>query len=199
MRFSFRQIPLVLAVLLSLAHFARAQTQPPPLDPAAQVMLIRNTITLINHGNLTGNYTVVRDLASDGFRKRNSAADLAATFANLREQKLDLSPILVIDPQLAEAPREIGPGRLQMVGQFPTRPQAVQFVLVFQHVGAGWMIDEVSLRVAPAEIRAPTAASGRPTASAPTSYLPTPPQPALPGEIRMADRSQPPSQPVRQR
>ena len=79
-------------------------TRPPLLDPAAQLMLIRNTITLINHGNLTGNYTVVRDLASEDFRRRNSAAELAATFANLRQQKLDLSPILVIDPQLAEPP-----------------------------------------------------------------------------------------------
>ena len=149
--------------------------QPPPLDLAAQVMLIRNTITLINHGNLTGNYTVVRDLASEDFRRRNSAAELAATFSNIRQQKLDLSPILVIDPQLAEPPREIAPGRLQMIGHFPTRPQVVQFALVFQRVGAGWMIDEVSLRVAPAEIRGPTPPAAGPAAPPPISYLPTPP------------------------
>jgi len=173
-----RAIPicfLALSALACLASVARGQMQPPPLDLAAQIMLIRNTITLINHGNLTGNYTVVRDLASEDFRRRNSAAELAATFANLRQQKFDLSPILVIDPQLAEPPREIAPGRLQMIGHFPTRPQVVQFALVFQRVGAGWMIDEVSLRVAPAEIRGPTPPAAGPAAPPPISYLPTPP------------------------
>src|SRR5262245_16727415 len=181
--YAMRRALLSLITTFALVLPARAQVQPPSLDLAAQIMLIRNTITLINHGNLTGNYTVVRDLASDGFRKRNSAAELAIKFANLREQKLDLSPILVIDPQLAEPPREIGPGRVQLVGQFPTRPQAVQFALVFQHVGAGWMIDDISLRVAPADFYSPATAPLWPTAPVPTSYLPPPP-PALPGDIR---------------
>ena len=175
MRFAFNSCVLALSVIVVLACESRGQSQPPPLDLAAQVMLIRNTITLINHGNLSGNYTVVRDLASEDFRRRNSAAELAATFANIRQQKLDLSPILVIDPQLAEPPREIAPGRLQMIGQFPTRPQAVQFALVFQRVAAGWMIDEISLRVAPAEIRAPPPPAAGPAALPPIGYLPTPP------------------------
>src|SRR5215471_12875682 len=170
MRFACNSCVLAFFVVVVLTCESLGQSQPPPLDLAAQVMLIRNTITLINHGNLTGNYTVVRDLASEDFRRRNSAAELAATFANLRQQKFDLSPILVIDPQLAEPPREIAPGRLQMIGHFPTRPQAVQFALVFQRVGAGWMIDEVSLRVAPAEIRAPTPPAAGPAALPPISY-----------------------------
>ena len=143
----------------------RIAAQQPPWDQAAQLMLIRNTLTLVNHGNLTGNYTVLRDLASENFRRRYTAADLAATFANLRQQKLDLSPILVIDPQLPQPPAEVAPGRWQLVGSFPTRPQSVQFALVFVRVEAGWMIDEVSLRVAPAEsrppaVRQPPAAAG---------------------------------------
>ena len=69
---------------------------------------------------------------------------------------------------------EIAPGRLQLVGQFPTRPQAVQFALVFQHVGGGWMIDEISLRVAAAETRPPPNPPIRSAATAP-SYLPSPP------------------------
>ena len=35
----------------------------------------------VNHGNLTGNYTVLRDLGSDRFRQQNDAARLAAVFA----------------------------------------------------------------------------------------------------------------------
>jgi hypothetical protein len=127
-------------------------------------MLIRNTLTLVNHGNLTGNYTVLRDLASDNFRRRNTAADLSATFANLRQQKLDLSPILVIEPQLTQAPAELAPGRWQLVGEFPTRPKSVQFALVFVRVETGWMIDEVALRVTPA------LAQSRPATLPPTRF-----------------------------
>lgn len=151
MRCASRMLAIASAALISLTSGSAIAQGPPPVDKAAQLMLIRNTLTLVNHGNLTGNYTVLRDLASENFRRRNTAADLAATFGNLRQQKFDLSPILVIDPQLTQQPGEIAPGRLQLVGMFPTRPQAVQFALLFQRVDAGWMIDEISLRVAPAE------------------------------------------------
>src|SRR5262245_3811536 len=125
--------------LAALSLLTLAQP-PPPLDAPTQLMLIRNTLALVNHGTLTGHYTVLRDLASENFRHRNTASDLAATFANLRQQKTDLSPILVIEPQFLEPPRAIGPGRLQLIGQFPTHPQAVQFALVFQHIPTGWTI-----------------------------------------------------------
>jgi len=158
----------------------------PPLDAPAQLMLIRNALALVNHGNLAGNYTVLRDLSSPRFRQRNSAADLAATFANLRQQKLDLSPTLVIQPQLTQAPEIVG-DRLQMAGLFPTRPQAVQFALAFQHVEGGWMIDEISLRVAPAETRPqPAVAPSPPTAAA--GYRPAPPYAPQPTDLRTAER-----------
>jgi hypothetical protein len=116
-------------------------------DYTMQLMLTRNTLALVNHGNLTGNYTVLRDLASDRLRRSSTASDLAATFASLRQQKLDLSPVLVIEPQFAESPREIAPGRLLLVGQFPTQPRSVRFALVFQQVAEGWLIDEISIDV----------------------------------------------------
>src|SRR5262245_41295194 len=164
----FVQLLLVVAACGVAERGARAQQQQqPPWDNAAQLMLIRNALTLVNHANLTGNYTVLRDLAGEDFRRRQTAADLAATFANLRKQKLDLSPILVIDPQLTRPPSEIAPGRLQLVGQFPTRPQAVQFALGFVRVDGGWMIDDISLRVAPAQPPPPRRAAGPAPASPP--------------------------------
>jgi hypothetical protein len=129
-------------------------------DYTLQVMLTRNTLALVNHGNLTGNYTVLRDLASDRLRRTNTASDLAATFANLRHQKLDLSPVLVVEPQFTQPPREIAAGRLLLVGQFPTQPRAVRFALVFQQTAEGWLIDEISIDV-----------SAPPNASIPTSAL----------------------------
>lgn len=162
----------------------------PNLDGPAQLMLIRNTLTLVNHGNLTGNYTVLRDLATAQFRQRNTAADLAATFANLRQEKLDLSPVLVIQPQLTHLPEIVG-GRLQLAGFFPTRPQAVQFALAFQQVEAGWMIDEVSLRIAPAQTHPQHVTPIKPSAASPSAaaeYRPAPAYSPQPSELRSAQR-----------
>src|SRR4051794_3123709 len=50
------------------------------------IILVKNALLAVNQGNLTGNYTVLRDLASPGFREKNSAADLAAIFQNIRQQ-----------------------------------------------------------------------------------------------------------------
>ena len=172
----------LLLVISLVPTIARGQESPPVPDNAVQLMLIRNALTLVNHGNLTGNYTVLRDLASDRFRQRNTAADLAATFANLRQQKLDLSPVLVIQPQLTQPPA-IAEGRLTLVGQFPTRPQGVQFALAFQPVGGGWMIDEVSLRISPNEPPASIypAAAANPSPSAPAYRTAQRPATSAPG------------------
>jgi hypothetical protein len=124
-----------------------APGQAPQRDPQrdAAVMLVRNTLTALNHGNLTGNYTVLRDLGGPVFRERNSAAQLAAIFQRLRDQKTDLSPILVLEPVFTEAPAINQGGQLQVAGFFPTQPLHVQFRLAFQRLPAGWMIDAVTV------------------------------------------------------
>ena len=147
-----RTLAMLTLVAVCFAHDDTTAQAPSALpDYSGQVMLIKNTLTAVNHGNLTGNYTVLRDLASERFRQRNTAGDLAVTFAELRRQKLDLSPILVIEPRLTERPATDQHHRLQLVGYVPTRPQAVRFALIFQQISGGWVIDEISVAVAPTE------------------------------------------------
>lgn len=121
--------------------------QSPPRDPQLDIqeMLIKNAITAVNHGNLTGNYTVLRDLGGPAFREKNSDARLATIFQKLRDQKSDLSPILVLQPVYSERPMIDQAGELNLVGFFPTQPLQIQFRLAFQRVGNGWMIDSVSI------------------------------------------------------
>ena len=141
---------MLLAACLPAAD-ATAQDSGTVPDYPGQVMLITNTLTAVNHGNITGNYTVLRDLASDRFRRQNTAGDLAKTFANLRRQARDLSPILLTKPQLTQRPAQDQYDRMQLVGYFPTRPQAVRFALVFQKINGAWVIDEITVGVAPIE------------------------------------------------
>jgi hypothetical protein len=139
----------VVAVLGCLSLQVHAQS--PNIASNYQVlgMFVKNALTALNHGNLTGNYTVLRDLGSPAFREKNTPADLALIFAEHRKQKYDLSPILVSEPQFTEQPIETKPGRLKLVGFFPTQPQAVRFAIVYQRTEKGWGIDEVSVAMMP--------------------------------------------------
>jgi hypothetical protein len=166
------------------AHPVHAQSPPPAAtDSRVHTTLIKNALTAVNHANITGNYTVLRDLGSERFRQRNKAADLAITFRELRQQKIDLSPILALEPQLTRQPVE-SQGRLQLVGFFPTRPLAVQFGLVFQRVEEGWMIDEIALQVGNPEAKAAPPAAQHPASSPPPQSYRPPERPAVVNPIR---------------
>ncbi len=162
-------------------------------DHAGQQMLIINALTAVNHANLTGNYTVLRDLSSERFRKRHTAADLAQAFADLRRQKLDLSPILVNPPRLTRQPRIDQDGRLMLVGYCPTRPKAVRFALSFQHVANAWVIDEIGLVVAPVESARSMERPTQPALRTPQRRSPGGnKRPAEPASPRSANRFKPP-------
>jgi hypothetical protein len=143
---------LALAALGTFAlapMLAPAQATPtsPPLG--VEAMMVKNALTAVNHANLTGNYTVLRDLGTEAFRSRNSAAELAAIFQNLRAKKFDLSPILMLEPVFTQTPGLNGDGQLVLVGYFPTRPLTVQFQVGYAQVGGGWLIDSISVGATP--------------------------------------------------
>ena len=152
--------------------------QPPQRDPRLDVpvMLVRNAVTAVNHGNLTGNYTVLRDLGGPAFRERNSAAQLAAVYQRLREQKIDLSPVLVHEPVFTEPPGINQAGQLQLVGFFPTRPLQIQFRLGFQRVQGGWMIDAVGIGAALPPAQTAEAAAYAAPPAAPANQANRPPE-----------------------
>jgi hypothetical protein len=97
---------------------------------------------------------VLRDLSSPGFREKNSAADLAAIFQGIRQQRFDLSSIVVMDPVL-NPPRISADGQLALDGYFSSQQMRINFQLAFQKSNAGaWMIHGVSLNAAPETVAA---------------------------------------------
>jgi hypothetical protein len=95
-------------------------------------LLIRTTIVALNQANMTGNYTVLRDLAAPSFQQANSAAQLAEAFANMRKRNIDLAPILFFEPKLVRPPAIQPNGKLRLSGYFETRPEQVSFDLAFE-------------------------------------------------------------------
>ncbi|MGQ0559688.1 MAG: hypothetical protein ACT4OE_08915, partial [Sphingosinicella sp.] len=96
---------MLFAALALTAASAGVAQRPPAAAPAAPVpdartvlKLVWSTMAAVEHANVTGNYSVLRDLGSAGFQANNSAATLAANFAAIRERRLDLAETLTVAP-----------------------------------------------------------------------------------------------------
>jgi hypothetical protein len=107
--------------------------------------LIRSTLLTLNDANRSGNYTVLRDLAAPDFQARNTAADLAAVFTDLRRRNFDLFAVAVTAPQLTASPALDANRLLRLTGLFPTRPLQINFDLVFAVVNGRWCLDGISV------------------------------------------------------
>ena len=115
---------------------APQQTETQPQGPRLTVptddvllILIRATLIALNQANVTGNYTVLRDLGAPAFKENNSADKLAQVFASVRERKLDLTLILLVQPKLYRKPVITPKGLLRITGFFPTDRERINFDL----------------------------------------------------------------------
>ena len=98
----------------------------------------------LDQADVTGNYTVLRDISAPGFRDKNSAADLARIFAPIRDAKIDLSQAVLLDPHISKATVN-EQKMLYVVGAFDTKPLPVSFELLFEPAGGRWRIFGISV------------------------------------------------------
>jgi hypothetical protein len=133
----------------------QAQQQQPalPVSTEQTLYLIRSTLLTLNDANRSGNYTVLRDLAAPDFQARNSAADLSQSFSDLRHRNFDLYGAALLAPQLTAVPALDQRGFLHLTGFFPTRPQQIDFDLLFADVGNQWRLFGIAVNTP----QAPTA------------------------------------------
>ena len=139
----------MLVVLLSGAAAAQ-QPQLKVPDNLKVAILIKNTVIALNNANLTGNYSVLRDLAAPGFAQANNPARLAQIFQKLRDRKIDLGPTVLFKPVLTREPFIAKNGLLLMEGYFATKPEKVEFDLAFKMVGGDWKLFGLRVDTAPA-------------------------------------------------
>lgn len=154
---------LIACLLLTAAapHGAHAQAKPPaatksPITIAAPVgqmpdayklsMLIRTTLIGLSQANQTGNYSVLRDLATPQFQGMNNDAQLADVFKGLRGRAIDFSPVLFFDPQLVRQPAFEG-NLLRLTGFIPTKPQRIVFDMGFEQIGPDWRLAAIVIDV----------------------------------------------------
>ena len=121
----------------------------PPISSGQAVYLVRSILMMLNDANRSGNYSVLRDLAAPDFQARNSAADLAQNFADLRRRHFDLFAAALLEPHFTVGPALDANGRLQLTGFFPTSPSRINFDLIFQSVSGEWRLLAVSVATPP--------------------------------------------------
>jgi len=159
-----------LAIVLGMGFGEiRAQTpnQPPPQSfrslpkPSADKvsgpeisMLIRTTLVALQQANVTGNYTVFRDLGSNSFRTINNPVRLGNIYGKLRESGLDMSPVVLLDPLLTKAPVIDGNQVLIIEGYFPTEPLNIIFKMGFRFEFGAWRLLSLSVGSKEAVIQA---------------------------------------------
>jgi len=187
---------LFVALFAALAAGQASAAENKPSTPAAPksanidrngvLILVRSTLLALDHANKTGNYTVLRDLGAPAFQV-NTAARLAEIFANERRDRLDLSGVAAIDPQLSLLPQIEANGFMRLAGFFPSVPQQVNFEMMFTPVEGQWRLFGLSVQlgqaapVAPAETPAPP-----PQAASPPTNPATNPRAAATVSPRLA-------------
>jgi hypothetical protein len=133
--------------------------KPANIDRNGVLMLVRSSLLALDQANKTGNYTVLRDLAAPGFQAANNAARLAEIFVKLRNDKVDLSGVAVIDPQLSLLPQIEASGMMHMAGFFPSVSSQVNFELVYAPVEGQWRLFGISVALGQAAPAAPDPAA----------------------------------------
>ncbi len=130
--------------------------------PIQTQYLVRTTLLALNNANQTGNYTVLRDLAAPSFRERNSAADLAQVFGELRRAKLDLSMAALLMPEIEETPSLDADRRLRLKGSYATQPNRVVFDILYEAVAGEWQLFGLSISTRPMRAASGGVPSGGP-------------------------------------
>jgi hypothetical protein len=136
----------------------------------------------LNQANATGNYSVFREMGAPGFQVANSTARLSETFTELRNRNFDLSPIVVLQPKLIRKPEIDKGGMLRITGFFPTRPERLNFDLIYQSLNGQWRLFGIATNTTPIEPVATAGAKPQPAPEAPKNPAAVPATPAPPAK-----------------
>jgi hypothetical protein len=150
------------------APVASAQPDAPTLPSAEQLIaLVRNVLLAVNDANLTGNYTVLRDLTAPDSQGLNTPERLEESFRPIRQQGTDFSIVAVATPRFFQLPTFTPQGYLRVNGEFISSPR-ITFDIFLQPVAGRWRPYAIGVGVVPvpvnptpsAEVKSPPKSKG---------------------------------------
>lgn len=152
-----------LVFLSSLPAYAQSQSAPPLRAAAAKpapsiaarsipvpdentlARLVWSTMIAVDNANRTGDYGVLYGLMSPNFQQSGSPQVLAQTFANLRQQRVDIGRTILTSPVYYIPPQILKDGSLRLRGGFEYRPKSIRFDILFELVDGGWSLSAISI------------------------------------------------------
>ena len=146
---------------------APKQKQQITIGSVELALLIKSAIMALQQANQTGNYSVLRDLGTPVFRERFDQAKLTAAFANLRGRNVNLSPVMLLTPNLTRQAELTPENQLHLVGDFPTQPLKIQYELLFLSIDGVWRIEGIAVDAVPAANAAQASAAPAPAPATP--------------------------------
>lgn len=128
---------------------ATISAEPPMPSEEKIIMFIRSALTSLDLANFTNNYTVLYDMSSTSFRQSTTPQKMSEAFKSYRDNRangLDLSPVLVLPPQLTLAPA-VKNGQLHLTGFFPSRPQQLNYDLSYEVENGYWRLSSLAINL----------------------------------------------------
>lgn len=126
------------------ASAVRAQVSP-DIEPSFATALVRDALSLVNHANVTGNYTVLRDYGARAFREANDPTTLAAAFARLRAERLNLLQALIVGPQFRTSTLSLDRTTMRLSGAIPVQDRGIDFDMEFRLENDVWRLLGISV------------------------------------------------------
>jgi hypothetical protein len=175
------------AAPVQIAPVATAPSDAPPLPSTEQlVSLVRNVLLAVNDANLTGNYTVLRDLSAPDSQGLNTPERLEESFRPIRQQGTDFSIVAVATPRFVQLPTFTPQGYLRVNGEFISSPR-ITFDIFLQHVAGRWRPYAIGVGVVPVPVN--------PTPSAEVKSPPKSKSAGLPNQPVAVGANKKPSKP----
>jgi hypothetical protein len=122
------------------------------VNVATLTLMIKGAVIALHQANVTGNYSVLRDLGTPLFRETFDQASLTERFQNIRSRKIDLSIALLLSPHLTKNPEWNQNHELLLVGDFPTSPLRIHFELAFMPLDGAWRLAGISVDAIPSNV-----------------------------------------------
>lgn len=131
---------LLFAILMGLALPVRAQTQADLPGEGVRDMLIVGTLLRFSDANQSGNYAVLRDLASRQFKSEYSAQSLSDAFKSFQNRDLKLDEVAIRDIDVADGGELIHDGVLRLEGHINLARFRLNYLLRFIYEDGAWKL-----------------------------------------------------------
>jgi hypothetical protein len=119
--------------------------------PSAEdaVALIHASTDIFASGVNAGDFTALRDAAAPELKAQFSVADLDTQFKAFVDNRIDLTPLQSVAPNLSSEPSLDDDGVLRLVGYFPAEGGKVDFDYKYVFRFIGWRLISIQVNVVP--------------------------------------------------